>query len=810
MASAHIKALLGGPSTADSHRQALDFLNSHYKSYHDLEQANDFDDILEDSRKYNAELHTKFISSQQHVDGLIAQTRESAQQHLHTAQELSLLRHSLTDELSYLSEQLVSTLSDPDSKPTLLEEIETTHRSLKELESVKSYVKVIEHALHLSELAVKRASNSSSPLQAIPDYEKVQKFVASVGDASKDVEDGSGQQKLHLLTFLEDIREKTWRDIKSVLKSTLLNVAEKLQWPNAIDYRAASVEDRKAFESAFSDLTKFQTIGEKLHPLNKPKDEKDGLYPIQALIQPIALRFKYHFESNRQTNRLDKPEWYFTHILNVAHEHRTFMENIVQQLLTSTRYKHINAWREFTLLLLPMLSRKLRRTVPSLIAHPPVLAHTIYQALSFDSALKEEGFELRGTSAAFASENDAPPWEGISEVILGKKEWFEAWMEGERQFAMDQYMEIISSPDAWLTADDDVEEEDDGRVHPQLKATNSARRVKALVEQVTDRYSPLPQFSHRTRFLIAVQLPLLESYHARISSSLDAFETLSSSFMRAVPGALGEAAGRSNDPRRLTSGIEGIQRLCKALISAKYLSAAMEAWGEDVFFLELWAEINHKASLRSRAEAAASLPDPKSADAEVPEGTIFEELVVQYNQLVVRAEELIVQSICNEVESGLKAHFNSGDSSQFTPVPSSGSVVSDDLALSSTLLGPVALLSAHLTFLQSALPQTTVISLYRTVASRLATHILHRQILYRGRSRITPQQGRTEASWRGLLEAGRIVGADGETWRKLVDSTFGTLGDEEWEKVLSELVGFSELSREDVGQVIQARVDSER
>ena len=98
----------------------------------------------------------------------------------------------------------------------------------------------------------------------------------------------------------------------------------------------------------------------------------------------------------------------------------------------------------------------------------------------------------------------------------------------------------------------------------------------------TDRYSPLPQFSHRTRFLITVQLPLLESYHARISASLDAFETLSSSLFRAVPGALGEATGRVNDPRRLTSGVEGVQRLCKALISAKYLSAAMEAWGEDV------------------------------------------------------------------------------------------------------------------------------------------------------------------------------------------------------------------------------------
>lgn len=33
---------------------------------------------------------------------------------------------------------------------------------------------------------------------------------------------------------------------------------------------------------------------------------KDGLYPLQALIRPVALRFKYHFEGTRQTNRLDK------------------------------------------------------------------------------------------------------------------------------------------------------------------------------------------------------------------------------------------------------------------------------------------------------------------------------------------------------------------------------------------------------------------------------------------------------------------------------------------------------------------------
>lgn len=103
-----------------------------------------------------------------------------------------------------------------------------------------------------------------------------------------------------------------------------------------------------------------------------------------------------------------------------------------------------------------------------------------------------------------------------------------------------------------------------------------------------DRYSPLPHFAHRTRFLIAVQIPLLENYYGRILSSLDAFETLSSAFVRAVPGALSVGLGGRDDgtvkvdTRKLTDGVEGVQRLCKAWLSAKYLQTAMEGWGEEL------------------------------------------------------------------------------------------------------------------------------------------------------------------------------------------------------------------------------------
>lgn len=93
------------------------------------------------------------------------------------------------------------------------------------------------------------------------------------------------------------------------------------------------------------------------------------------------------------------------------------------------------------------------------------------------------------------------------------------------------------------------------------------------------------------------------------------------------------------------------------------LSCTSSTGDPPQFFLELWAEINRKAALRSRAVAIASLPDPKGSDDNIPEGTIFEELVTQYHKLVTRAEDMIVHTMAGEVEAGLKPHFSGGGSS---------------------------------------------------------------------------------------------------------------------------------------------------
>lgn len=261
--------------------------------------------------------------------------------------------------------------------------------------------------------------------------------------------------------------------------------------------------------------------------------------------------------------------------------------------------------------------------------------------------------------------------------------------------------------------------------------------------------------------------------------------------------------------------------------------------------MELWTEINQRANLRTHAESHASLPGPKIAEG-APEDTLFEELVQQYVKLSSRAEDMIVHQVSGEMEEGLRAHLSSyvlyifffgaviHRPFVFSCSPKPETEPTNDIALSATLLMPIALLSSYLTFLRSALPQITVINLYRRIATRLSEHIFNRLILYHGHYRLTTAQGRVicaecelwvetcravlsgpsgrarvEAPWLRLLEGARLVAAEGSVWQKLVDVTFGMGDDVEWEEVMYGALGISEMAREEVMQVLRTREDCE-
>jgi hypothetical protein len=250
----------------------------------------------------------------------------------------------------------------------------------------------------------------------------------------------------------------------------------------------------------------------------------------------------------------------------------------------------------------------------------------------------------------------------------------------------DQYNTSINDPKAW----DASEEVDPSR---DLRSTVSSRRIKSLIEQVTgklklpirianspdiytDRYAPLPRAIHKAHFLISVQLPLLESYHGRIASSLTAFETLSSIFVRAVPGALG-FNGREpvsqDDPKARTSGTAGSSSLCKAFLSASYMEGCLEQWGDELVrvflffskltpfilfkpFLQLCADFHSDPILRNWANKTPLLSSRSDPDDLAPPKPIFHKLVTLYHDLASRSQDMILQLVCTEVEAGLRAY----------------------------------------------------------------------------------------------------------------------------------------------------------
>lgn len=79
----------------------------------------------------------------------MTKTRIEALIQLDSVHEFTSQRDSVEDELAYLSHCLLSSLGPvgEDNGATLLEEIETMHRSLKELQNVRAYVAVVERVL---------------------------------------------------------------------------------------------------------------------------------------------------------------------------------------------------------------------------------------------------------------------------------------------------------------------------------------------------------------------------------------------------------------------------------------------------------------------------------------------------------------------------------------------------------------------------------------------------------------------------------------------------------------------------------------
>jgi hypothetical protein len=202
--------------------------------------------------------------------------------------------------------------------------------------------------------------------------------------------------------------------------------------------------------------------------------------------------------------------------------------------------------------LLPVLREKIDNVMVTLFRDPRLLSKFINQVLTFDDSLRST-FSYDGGNLEYG-------WKGLTWTIMDT--WFEKWLDVEKDFALQRYQEIVNSQESGRIDFDSMSA-------AQAKPTFGATQVVDLMLSVKDTYYRLRRFSHKMRFVIEIQLELLDQYQGRLSDSLDAYQTITSPLARTLHGV-------TREQRAELEGLGGLESLCKVYGSSEHVLEALK------------------------------------------------------------------------------------------------------------------------------------------------------------------------------------------------------------------------------------------
>lgn len=127
-------------------------------------------------------------------------------------------------------------------------------------------------------------------------------------------------------------------------------------------------------------------------PAKLPTSFAPVCLPITLLVRPLKQRFVYHFSGAKQTNRRDKPEWFFTQILTWIKDHSNWIEKVVQPIAFAAGFYKMNVRVEFMRALVQLAVEKLNSELSVVQFDDVLFAHTVDEALGFERELRESLF----------------------------------------------------------------------------------------------------------------------------------------------------------------------------------------------------------------------------------------------------------------------------------------------------------------------------------------------------------------------------------------------------------------------------------
>ena len=516
-----------------------DFLDDKLQSTTDLDSL----DTLVASVDYQRnQLQTQLDDAAKELEETRKTSAERQSQLSLRIQEFESLQQSIDARL-----QILATSDAPDEA---IRRLEQPLKQLHKVDLARRYLLLLQEVDELRNAA--RSHLPSNPKAALEPYSRLKRLVVHL----RELQPSADGAAVHLVTHVANVTSNLWEEMKQTMWKELEVLLEDRKWPKVDPESEIDDEWRQCFEKSL-DLQVPELVY---------SDSVIPILPIDVMSQIFIKEFRFHFMSDKTTSNpqaigahcfpwflalVEKWEDFFRD--NFAHA----LASRLQDSPASSKMVYMDPVCAFITSMLPAVREKVDLTVAEAVKNPIFLSTLISQLLTFDEAIRNR-FNFDGGDAEKG-------WGGLTAEVLNTQ--FSPWLRAEKDFALERFQGIMSAPDARSI--------DYGFAGPgRTKPTYGAVRVTDLLRSVTSQYERVRRFSHKLRFLIDIQLAILDEFHDRLRGSLEAYQSLTSTVGRTLHGVTKEQLAA-------LEGTGALETLCKVFGSSDHVVNTLRTWSNE-------------------------------------------------------------------------------------------------------------------------------------------------------------------------------------------------------------------------------------
>lgn len=353
-----------------------------------------------------------------------------------------------------------------------------------------------------------------------------------------------------------------------------------------------------------------------LQGINNTPIYPDTWWAIDILLLPIITRFNYHFNSNKDTNKLSRPEWAFEFIEEFLSKNIKTLELVIGSGFRSC--KKIMIYQIITSLLVPVRAKTLHTinvinetieksndNITNYDKSGRLLSHLIFELASFDQRFRN----IYKYNPYIDDMTKVPTkkWMGLTGDILlqGDKERQGAsnWLKFESRLANNRFSsEILDDPNG-MKIDIDFHDHEDQNKHEEitevinqnLKPTYSAYNLTKLFDNLTSHYKTIHLVKFQLKYFSTIQLRLIDRYYEHLKQNLKQFDESYNllKVLSFIPGAL-DNNDQNTDANN--NSLKGLEILTQIFCLARYIHEHLQNWSGELIFVQLWNAYKHAAT----------------------------------------------------------------------------------------------------------------------------------------------------------------------------------------------------------------------